>query len=372
MIFVNDLWSLTGVPEWLEHAAANEDRMGFSDIIFPLFLFIVGLSIPLAIHTRLKKGDTVTGIFKHIIFRTIALLTMGFYMVNFETIYDDTMLINKHYWEILMALAICLIWLDYKRISWIDKNTEIVIRVIGVLLLVFLGIIYKGGSADSIVWMRPGWWGILGLIGWAYFFSGIVYLLLRKHRPYLFLVFLFFLFMNIQENGYFQNIPAFKLIVSAANYVLVMAGVLCTSLFLYFREKEKEHLFLSIVFGAGLLFILYGFALRTIFPISKIQATPTWSALCIGISYILYVLFYIVTDKFHFYKWADLLKPAGTSTLSCYLMPYFIYPMVILIGFEWPSAISSGFPGIVKSLLFSFVIILFVGWMEKRNIRLKI
>ncbi|MDR3058865.1 MAG: hypothetical protein LBU84_12090, partial [Prevotella sp.] len=38
MIFVNDLWSITGVPHWLEHAAADEDMLGFSDIVFPSFL----------------------------------------------------------------------------------------------------------------------------------------------------------------------------------------------------------------------------------------------------------------------------------------------------------------------------------------------
>ncbi|HCO86188.1 MAG TPA: hypothetical protein DIT95_22020, partial [Arenibacter sp.] len=32
MIFVNDLWSLTGVPDWLGHTLAEEDGMGFSDV----------------------------------------------------------------------------------------------------------------------------------------------------------------------------------------------------------------------------------------------------------------------------------------------------------------------------------------------------
>ncbi|MGV3599658.1 MAG: heparan-alpha-glucosaminide N-acetyltransferase domain-containing protein [Dyadobacter fermentans] len=45
MIFVNDFWTLEGVPEWLEHSKAEEDAMGLSDVVFPAFLFIVGLSI---------------------------------------------------------------------------------------------------------------------------------------------------------------------------------------------------------------------------------------------------------------------------------------------------------------------------------------
>ena len=63
MIFVNDLWTLEGIPEWLGHASRGEDRLGFADIIFPLFLFIVGLSIPFAVKARRKKGDSDLQIF---------------------------------------------------------------------------------------------------------------------------------------------------------------------------------------------------------------------------------------------------------------------------------------------------------------------
>ena len=66
MIFVNDLWTLHGVPQWLEHTTANEDGMGLSDTVFPAFLFIVGLSIPFAIGSRITRGDSRYGILLHI------------------------------------------------------------------------------------------------------------------------------------------------------------------------------------------------------------------------------------------------------------------------------------------------------------------
>ena len=66
MIFVNDLWTLHDIPEWLLHAKADEDKMGLSDWVFPGFLFIVGLSIPFAITARKKKGDSGLLILKHI------------------------------------------------------------------------------------------------------------------------------------------------------------------------------------------------------------------------------------------------------------------------------------------------------------------
>ncbi len=47
MIFVNDLWSLTGIPAWLEHVSPGADGIGLADVVFPVFLFIVGMSLPL-------------------------------------------------------------------------------------------------------------------------------------------------------------------------------------------------------------------------------------------------------------------------------------------------------------------------------------
>src|SRR5512133_3170809 len=81
MIFVNDLWSLTGIPVWLGHARADQDFLGFSDIVFPCFLFIVGMAIPYAIRNRIEKGDSHLRILYHIVLRSIALLVMGFFTV---------------------------------------------------------------------------------------------------------------------------------------------------------------------------------------------------------------------------------------------------------------------------------------------------
>ena len=58
MLFVNDIPGLDGVPHWMFHAAYDEDMLGFSDVIFPAFLFCVGMSIPLAVNHRLQRGDS--------------------------------------------------------------------------------------------------------------------------------------------------------------------------------------------------------------------------------------------------------------------------------------------------------------------------
>jgi predicted acyltransferase len=94
MIFVNDFWTLKGIPQWLRHMPTQADALGFSDVIFPGFLFIVGLSIPFAIDNRLKKENTIR-VFYHILTRSIALILMGVYLVNLENIYPAAMSIPK-------------------------------------------------------------------------------------------------------------------------------------------------------------------------------------------------------------------------------------------------------------------------------------
>jgi len=52
MVFVNQLAGVSGVPQWARHMKADADAMSFVDVVFPAFLFIVGMSIPFALNQR--------------------------------------------------------------------------------------------------------------------------------------------------------------------------------------------------------------------------------------------------------------------------------------------------------------------------------
>ena len=49
----------------------------FWDLIAPLFLFIVGLSLPFAIQSRLRRGESRKTILFHILRRTVLLIVLG-------------------------------------------------------------------------------------------------------------------------------------------------------------------------------------------------------------------------------------------------------------------------------------------------------
>lgn len=370
MIFVNDLWTLTDIPGWLEHKAASEDGMGLADVVFPAFLFIVGLSIPWAIEARFNKGHSRIRILKHIAERSFALLVMGVFMVNLENINASGLPINKNYWQILMTLGFFMIWNNYrgKVLGRIPPN---VMKVAGLFILIFLAVIYQGGSAENPLWMRTNWWGILGLIGWGYLVNALLYLGLRHRLGWMVMVTVVFYLLNINE---FISPFEFdlKIVVSASNHVSVMTGMLVTIILINLREKEKMEYLIPVLAGLSLLLILFGFLTRPLWGISKIHATPSWTAICAGISTIAFAILHIIADRLKLTRWADIIAPAGNSTLTCYMIPYYAYAIFALASIQLPGMLGAGIPGLIKSLVFSLIIVLVTGWLGRIKISLKI
>ncbi len=372
MIFVNDLWTLKNIPAWLEHKPANVDGMGLADTVFPAFLFIVGLSVPFAILARRKQGMSSYKILQHIAERSIALILMGFFMVNLESINIDLLPINKNIWQIGMILAFFLIWNYYEAISGLRRYQVWIFKIAGILLLIYLASIYKGGASETPVWMEPQWWGILGLIGWGYLLTSLVYLIAGNRIVYIAGALLLLHVLNLQEFISFWEPGKIMLVVSASNHASVMAGVLASVIFIRMRETGKTKQFVIPIMIISAVMLIYGFAVRPIGGISKIRATPSWTAICSGMNYAVFALLFLITDVWHKNKWYALIKPAGTSTLTCYLIPYYVYALVAILGFNLSVSLRTGIIGIIKSIVFSILIIVITGLLERIKIRLKI
>jgi heparan-alpha-glucosaminide N-acetyltransferase len=373
MIFVNDLWTLHGVPPWLEHTAANEDGMGLADTVFPAFLFIVGLSIPFAIGSRMTRGDSKYSVLLHILRRTLALVLMGFFMVNQENFSDQAPEMLRRLWDILMIIAFILIWNNYESKTVLRKVPVWILQVTGIAILVVLAFIYKGGTADDPHWMRPHWWGILGLIGWAYLVCAIVFMFSKNRIGIIIAAWIILMAFNFLEvmPGRFP-LPHFLLIVSASNHVLVMSGVLVTMIYLRTGEKGSHEIFGLILLFLAALCIVYGFGVRQFGGISKILATPSWTSICAGISMAVFLIIFIIADVLNYSGWASIIMPAGQSTLTCYLLPGLLYPLLYPLQQLLPASFLSGFPGLFKSLLFALLTVVITGWLQKIHIRLKI
>lgn len=368
MIFVNDLWTLTGIPEWLEHTAAEADGMGLADTVFPAFLFIVGLSIPLAIARRQSRGASTGSSLGHILTRSLALLVMGVFHVNLENYNNAAAALPKPYWEILITIGFFLVWLDYSRDM--AKQRKYFLQGTGVALLVMMAILFRGGGPDHPVWMRFYWWGILGLIGWSYLLSATVFLFSKDRLVLLIGALLFFLMFNIATDaGWLESLSGIRqyvwIVGDGSMPALTMAGVVTSVIYSRLVEKNKYAQSVWILMAIAAVMLIGGFALRPYWGISKIRATPSWVMICTAISIAFFVLLTFLTDVKKKQDWFSVIKPAGTSTLTCYLLPYIHYSLYSIIGISLPLVIRTGPAGIIKSLLYALVIILIGGWLEK-------
>lgn len=375
MIFVNDLWTLKQIPDWLDHVPAKVDGLGLADVVFPAFLVIVGLSIPFAISRRIEKGEGIIQTLQHIFFRTLALLTMGVFHVNLENYNREETILSKPIWQILMTISFFMIWLDYS--SYLNKKRNRILQISGILILAVLAFFYVGGTSEYPTWMKFHWWGILGLIGWAYLIASLVYLAFRENLAIYIFFFMFFLFFNSAEKlGWLDFLnpirPYFWISGNGSNPAFSMAGVVIGLYYKNYLSKGKYKNYGLVLGSSALLLIAFGFWTRPLWGIHKIGASPSWVAICTGLSFLVLVVLIWLADKKGKAHWFNMIKPAGTSTLTCYLLPYIHYALFSMIGIVLPLVLRTGYVGILKSLLYALIIILITGLLEKNKIRLKI
>jgi predicted acyltransferase len=370
MIFVNDASGVKHIPAWVDHADGEADAMGFADTIFPAFLFIVGLSLPFAIKNRMNKGEPFSSILIYILTRSAALIIMGFFHVNLESYSNAASIIPKALWAIVITTGFFLIWLDYPETM--AKAKRYTFMAIGIALLIAMAVIYRGGEDGEIHGMRPSWWGILGIIGWAYLICALIYLLVKGKKNYLLGFLILFVAINI---GKHTDVLNFKIPVlgDASSVSLIMGGVMISELYALLVSKNKTQLLWVILGGTAVLMIALGLLIRPYAEgISKIHSTPAWIFICSGITILVFELLIFLVDVKGKNNWFKAIWPAGTSTLTCYLMPYYQVFILMLFDVRYPKILNNGIIGLARSMATAFILIALVGLMEKKRIRLKI
>jgi len=375
MLFVNDL-NMKVAPAWLGHMAADFDGMGLADWVFPGFLFIVGMAIPFALAGRINKGETISKLFLHILVRTLSLLTIGVLMLNTGRVNPETTGMGKDLWALLMYISVFLVWNDYPTGK--GKVLFMILRAAGVAALIFLVIIFRSGSADDPGWLITGWWGILGLIGWGYLVSSLIYLGTRDSITGTAIAVIFFLTVNILDAsgvlGFIDPLrPALGIIIQGNVPLIVLTGMLAGVLIR--RLKESGNVRIIAVFVAlGIVSLTIGFILRNWFIISKIMATPSWGMVCSGISFLVFALIYWLADVKGMTKWAAFVRPAGKHSLTTYLAPDILYHAI------WMSAVpvliykqsSEPLVVIIGSIAWALLMVGLTALLAKINIKLKL
>ena len=375
MLFVNDLF-LPGVPAWLVHTKGDFDGMGLADWVFPGFLFMVGMSIPYAISSRMKSGETKLKVFLHIILRTASLLLIGVFMLNSERLNSDLSGINGQLYFILMFVSIFLIWNKYPENEKL-KKIFLGLKVLGVIGLIVLASIFKAGEPGNISWFETSWWGILGLIGWGYLVAATASLFIGPKLIPSIALWLVFIAINILSTlgllGFLSFLkPVFGVIIDGNVPMIVLAG-LVVGLFLKQSSFSREKT-VGVIAAIGIFALASGFFLRNWFVISKIQGTPSWGMICNGISMIVFAILFWIMDIQGQTKWATVFKPAGQNSLTTYLAPDILY--FAIWGLSLPIFFykqeSSQLLAVSGSLVWALAMIGFTAMLAKINIRLKL
>ena len=183
MIFVNELAAVKGLSWWTYHTPGKIDAMTYVDMVFPGFLFILGMAIPLALQARIKKGDNIPALLGHIVLRSVALLVLGIILANGSQGNPDLMHgIGRFAWGLTALLGACLIWFVYPKTEEKFRcNLYRGLRLLGFAILIALAAIYRHNNRDgSIGWFSYGYPEILGLIGYTYFAVSLLYLATRR------------------------------------------------------------------------------------------------------------------------------------------------------------------------------------------------
>lgn len=372
MLFVNDFAGMKDIPHWLEHAAMDEDMMGFSDLIFPAFLFCMGMSIPFAIQNRYRKGESTVQVIAHLFNRSLALIVMGLFTLNSGGVKDGL----SHQWFLLLTVAgFFLIWAVYPKAEGTRKRLFAAMKTAGVLLLASL-LIYKDLHG---VPFKTSWWGILGLIGWTYAVCATTYLFTRENlRKNLAIWIVMILITVVSQTSwipqdYFSRVILLPFIPGGwTHHALGMSGVVCSLLMQRAVATGRFKQFFLTLAGIGICMFICGVAAHPHWIISKILATPTWLFYCLSLFFPLFGFIYWLTDIRMQRKWYSPISPAGSATLTCYIIPYIYYAVIQLLHIHYPAVLCAGIPGLCRSLVFSFFIVWLTGFIVNRGIKLKL
>jgi len=384
MIFVNDFWKVHDIPTWMDHAERGIDFMGLADVVFPCFLFVVGMSIPFAIERRYSKGLSGESTIGHILSRTLALLVMGAFITNSESRLSPDVAYRIGIYWFLMAGAFFCIWNQYPHTDVVrQKRLFGLLKIVGILALLYLAITFRSPKEDVF----GARWGILGFIGWTYLLCAFIYVFTRDRLRYLipaWIVFVVVCILGSRTNeamggeallalprpNFYNEMLSILHIGNGALPAFTMGGMILSIVAARYRQMPGMKKLLWTV-GAVALFLATGMLARQFWILSKISATPTWICYVTAIAIATYALLYWLVKKGKA-SWFNVIKPAGTATLTTYLIPYVAYGLADVTGIVLPDWFTHGFMAIVNCLCFAFLIIGVTWLLGRIHIKLKV
>jgi len=260
----------------------------FHDMIFPLFLFIIGVTTPFAFARRLEKGATRADLVRHVLKRTLVLFALGL-------VYGGVLKLpgfeNVRIMGVLQRLGLAsgcaaLIYLFCNRRGQI-------IAAVSLLLAYWAAMCWLPVPGVPLgTFTEEG--NFANYLDRVIFFPGQIY------KPY------------GDPEGVFSTIPAI---------VTALLGIFA-GLWLRSPKTPKEKVRGLVI--AGLLGIAAGYAWSPWFPVIKKIWTSSYVLVAGGWSALLLALFYWIIDVRGWKRWAYFFAVIGLNPITIYLGQKFI------------------------------------------------
>jgi predicted acyltransferase len=324
------------ISNQLTHPAWN----GFHlyDLIFPLFLFMAGVSTPFSVGRELEKGKTRNQLLLRVIKRGIILVILGI-------IYNNGLQIKPLH-EIRFASVLGRIGLAY----------------------MFANIIYIYSTEKwQIVWfwsLIVGYWLLLKFASAPGFPAGDL-TMQGNFASYMDRTILpGRLYLGIHDpEGLFSTIPAIS-----TGLLGILTGITLKKTTLTPQQKTLR---LAIV---GVIFLILAQIWNLDFPINKNLWTSSFVLNVGGLSLLLMALFYYVIDVLGYQKWAFFFKVIGMNSILIYISGKFInWEYTTKAFFNWLLYFfNDPYKLVVGAICFVLIKWLFLYFMYKKKVFLRV
>jgi predicted acyltransferase len=317
----------------------------FYDLIMPLFLFMVGMSIPFSTGKRLELGDSYRKIYSHAIKRSVILFLLGMVcQCNLLALKIDGLFIIH---DTLQAIAIGYLFsiFIYTRLNL--KNQLLLSIGLVFLYWIILTFVPVPGQAAGILEPKSN---------------------IAKY-------------VEQMVFGRFDDAPSpYTWFLGSMGFVAtVMSGVFAGTIIrenykLSFLKSANMQIHKTVfLVCVGLVLLITSLILNQWFVVIKPIWNPTFVLLTSGISFLLMAVFYFIIDVKGYHRWAFWLKVIGMNSIAVYMGVHLInfqqIAQKIVFGLE--QYIGVWYP-FIRSLMALAIIYGILYWMYKKKTFIKV
>ena len=298
MILVNNPGTWDHIYAPFEHAEWH--GWTFTDLVFPFFLWIIGVSITLSFAKRVERGDDRRGLLVHILRRSLSILALGWFLNLFPYFRFATFRIPG----VLPRIAVC-----YLIASSLFLFTKLRGRTAWIVALL------SGYWLLMKLYPVPGYGaGILEQQGnFAQYVDGLV---LQGH-------------MWVQSKtwdpeGIVSTLPAIA---------TVLFGTLEGQLLQSNRTQEEKA---GWMFFCGNVLLFAGLMLSTWMPINKKLWTSSYSVFMAGMAMVVFACCYWAIDVQKRQKWVKPLSIYGMNAITVFALSSLMAKLLGLMKLQAP------------------------------------